>query len=124
MGSLNNKLREVSASYHSSIDTNYKVSLSFGASWASLVAQMIKNIPVMWETQVQSLGQEDLLEEKMATNSSILAWRIPFFCHFIAWHQIFSLLMELQSGIPFQCSPVSSTLETYLGKYMPLSIIS
>ena len=34
---------------------------------------MIKNIPVMWETQVQSLGQEDLLEEEMATHSSILA---------------------------------------------------
>ena len=38
---------------------------------------MIKNLPAMWETWVQSLGLEDPLEEGMATNSSILAWRIP-----------------------------------------------
>ena len=43
---------------------------------ASLVAQMIKNLPAMWETWVQSLGWEDLLEEGMAVHSSILAWRI------------------------------------------------
>ena len=45
--------------------------------WASLVAQMVKNLPAMWETWVQSLGWEDPLEEDMATHSSILAWRIP-----------------------------------------------
>ena len=45
----------------------------FQYSWASLVAQMIKNLPAMWETSVQSLGCEDLLEEGMATHSSILA---------------------------------------------------
>ena len=44
----------------------------------SLVAQMIKNLPAMRETQVQSLGWEDHLEEGMATYSSILAWRIPW----------------------------------------------
>ena len=44
---------------------------------ASLVAQMVKNSPAMWETWVQSLGWEDLLEEGLATLSSILAWRIP-----------------------------------------------
>ena len=38
---------------------------------------MIKNLPVMQETQVQTLGQEDLLKKGMATHSSILAWRIP-----------------------------------------------
>ena len=41
------------------------------------MAQMVKNLPVMPETWVQSLGQEDPLEEGMATQSSILAWRIP-----------------------------------------------
>ena len=46
-------------------------------SWASLVAQMIKNLPAVWETWVQSLGWEDPLEESMATYSSVLAWRIP-----------------------------------------------
>jgi len=40
------------------------------------VAQMIKNLPAMWETWVQSLGWEDPLEEGMAVHSSILAWRI------------------------------------------------
>ena len=44
----------------------------------SLMAQMVKNLPVMQETWVQSLGQEDPLEEVMATHSSILAWRIPW----------------------------------------------
>ena len=41
------------------------------------MAQMVKNLTVMWETWVPSLGWEDLLEEGMATHSSILAWRIP-----------------------------------------------
>ena len=45
--------------------------------WASLVAQMIKNLPAMHETQVRSLGREDPLEKGMATHSRILAWRIP-----------------------------------------------
>ena len=44
----------------------------------SLVAQTVKNLPAMQETQVQSLGQKDPLEEGMATHSSILAWRIPW----------------------------------------------
>jgi len=41
------------------------------------VAQTVKNLPAMQETQVQSLGQEDPLQKGMATHSSILAWRIP-----------------------------------------------
>ena len=39
---------------------------------------MVKNLPAMQETQVQSLGQEDTLEKGMASHSSILAWRIPW----------------------------------------------
>ena len=42
-----------------------------------LVAQTVENLPAVWETKVQSLGWEDPLEEEMATNSSILAWRTP-----------------------------------------------
>ena len=53
---------------------------------ASLVAQMVKRLPKMWETRVQSLGQEDPLEKEMATHSSILfffhssilTWEIPW----------------------------------------------
>ena len=44
--------------------------------WASLVAQSVKNLPAMQETQVQFLGQEDPLEKEMATHSSILARRM------------------------------------------------
>ena len=44
---------------------------------ASLVAQKVKNLPAVWETQVRSLGWEDPLEKGMATHSSVLAWRIP-----------------------------------------------
>ena len=46
--------------------------------WASLVAQMVKNLPATQETWVQSLGWEDPLEKGMATHCSILAWRIPW----------------------------------------------
>ena len=45
---------------------------------ASMVVQMVMNLPTMWETWVQSLGQEDPLEKEVATHSSILAWRIPW----------------------------------------------
>ena len=46
--------------------------------WASQLAQKVKNLSVMQETLVQSLGWEDPLEKEMATPSSILAWRIPW----------------------------------------------
>ena len=46
-------------------------------SWASLVAQLVKKLPVMRESWVRSLGWEDHLQEGIATHSSILAWRIP-----------------------------------------------
>ena len=46
--------------------------------WASLVAQMVKRLPTMRETQVRSLGQEDPLEKERATHSSTLAWKIPW----------------------------------------------
>ena len=48
------------------------------ATRASLVAQMLKRLPGMWETRVRSLGQEDPLEKEMATQSSTLAWKIPW----------------------------------------------
>ena len=43
-----------------------------------MVTQMVKSLPAVWETWVRSLGQEDPLEEEMATHSSILAWEIPW----------------------------------------------
>ena len=50
----------------------------FQSSWASLVSQLVKNLPAMWETWVRSLGWEDPLEKGKVTHSSILAWRIPW----------------------------------------------
>ena len=49
-------------------------SVTFSVIWASLVAQMVKRLPAIWETWVQFLGREDPLEKGIATHSSILAW--------------------------------------------------
>ena len=49
-----------------------------GGSWVSLVVQMVKNLPAIWETRIPSLGQEDPLEKGMGTHSHILTWRIPW----------------------------------------------
>ena len=46
--------------------------------WFSLVAQLVKSLPAVWEMRVLSLGWEDPLEKEMAIHSSILAWRIPW----------------------------------------------
>ena len=46
--------------------------------WGFPGGSVVKNLPAMWETGVRSLGQEDPLEEEMATHSRILAWRIPW----------------------------------------------
>ena len=61
----------------SSWDSKFIFPLSFVLLRASLVAQMVKNLPAMQEIQVQSLDWKDPLEKWMATHSSILAWRIP-----------------------------------------------
>ena len=54
------------------------ICIHIAGSWASLVAQLVKNPPAMQETWVRSLGWEDPLEKGKATHSSILAWRIPW----------------------------------------------
>ena len=56
--------------------TGERIGYQLQYSWASLVAQLVKNPPAMQETWVQSLGREDPLEKGKATHSSILAWRI------------------------------------------------
>ena len=57
--------------------TGEGISYPLQYSWASLVAQLIKNPPATWETWVQFLDWEDPLESGKATHSTILAWRIP-----------------------------------------------
>ena len=71
MGSLENPLKCMDPPYR-------KMPKTLRGSWASLVAQMVKNLPAMQETQVRLLGREDPLEKGMATHSSILAWEIPW----------------------------------------------
>ena len=51
---------------------------TLGNSWASLRAQLVKNLLAMQETQVQFLNQENPLEKETATHSNILAWKIPW----------------------------------------------
>ena len=58
--------------------TGEGIGYPFQCPWASLVAQVVKNLPAMWETWVRSLGWEDPSEKGKATRSSILAWRIPW----------------------------------------------
>ena len=62
---------------HKESDTIERLSTAQYIKWASLVAQMVKNLPAIWETWVPSLGWEDPLEKGMPAYSSILAWRIP-----------------------------------------------
>ena len=56
--------------------------------WASLVAQLVKNPPAMWETRVRSLRWEEPLEKGKATHSSILAWRIPWTVQSMGWQGV------------------------------------
>ena len=62
--------------------------LVLSPKWASLVAQMADNLPVMQEAGVQPLGQEGPLEKGMTTHSSILAWRIPWTEEWAAIHGV------------------------------------
>ena len=71
--SLSDLLCAISSRFIHLIRTNSNVLL-----WASLVAQRLKRLPPMWETQVRSLGWKDPLEKEMVIHSSILAWRIPW----------------------------------------------
>ena len=57
-------------------------------SWASLVAQLVRNLPAMWETWVWSLGWEDPLEKGKATHSSTLAWRMPWTVQSMEWQRV------------------------------------
>ena len=66
------------ATVHGVAESRTRLSDFTFLSFLSLVAQMVKNLPLMQEIQVQSLGQKDPLEKEMATHPSILAWKIPW----------------------------------------------
>ena len=63
---------------HTESDTTEVTSQQQQQNWASLVDQLVKNLPVTWETWVQPLVWEDPLEKGKATHSSFLAWRITW----------------------------------------------
>ena len=90
-------------------------------SWASLVAQLVKNPPAMWETWVWSLSWEDTLKKGKATHSSILAWRIPWtksmglqswtqLSNFHSLHSLIQALPKVITGTPAQLH-MSAALE-------------
>ena len=73
----------ISASVKNGIHVSFSILVSSGYMHrslitASLAAQMVKHLPTMWETWVQSLSGEDLLKKEIATHCSILAWKIPW----------------------------------------------
>ena len=77
------------------------------------MAQMVKKLPAMWETWVQSLGREDPLEEGMATHSSILAWRIPMDRG--AWWTTVCGVTKSQTQLSDSAQHMSKTLGTEIG---------
>ena len=85
---------------------------AMGGIWASLVAQMVKNLPATQETWVQSLGWEDPLEKGMATHSSILAWKIP-------WTEASGGLqsMGLQESVMIEILTYTDTLEAFANNW-------
>ena len=88
-------------------------------SWASLVAQLVKNPPAMWETWVWSLGWEEPLEMGKATHSSIMAWRIPwteqlsFLIHFMNIYNIFIYILVDESLISSWCFAIMNVSHKY-----------
>ena len=70
---------------------------------------MVKNLPAMWETQVQSLGQEDPMEKEMATHPTVLAWRIPW----IYAPLLFSEESNTGKSESVSHSPMSDTLRPH-----------
>ena len=79
----------------------------------SLVAQMVKNMPAVQETWVQSLGQKDSLEKEMATHSSILAWRNPMDRG--AWWATVHSVTKSQTQLNTHTQTICSSNSTLLG---------
>ena len=75
-----------------------KIVVTFGEQWTPLVAQLVKNLPAMQETWVQSLGWEDTLEKGKATHSSILAWKIPWIVQSMGSQRVETGLSDFDFG--------------------------
>ena len=82
------------------LHSNFFLNIFYYLFGVFLVAQTVKNLPAMLETQVRSLGRDDPLEKRMATHSSILAWRIPWL--FIYLFIICQTMRLVESQFPDQ----------------------
>ena len=85
-------------------------------NWTSLVAQTVISLSAMWETRVQSLDREDLLEKGMATHSSILAWRIPFLAPAHAFKCLASQVVPMVKNLPANARDKRCVFNLLVGK--------
>ena len=119
--SINKDLEE---SKNKHIETNSTITeiknILEGINRASLVAQMLKRLPTMWETWVQSLGREDLLEKEMAPHSSILAWKIPWMGNLVGYSRWGHKELDMTERIHFTSLQKESIAE-YLNQNKLLS---
>ena len=85
-------------------------------NWTSRVAQTVISLSAMWETRVQSLDREDLLEKGMATHSSILAWRIPFLAPAHAFKCLASQVVPMVKNLPANARDKRCVFSLWVGK--------
>ena len=90
-------------------------------SWASMVAQTVKNLPAMWETWVRSLGWEDSLKEDMAADSSILAWRIAMDRE--AWRAIVRGVAKSRTRLSDYAQHSTRATQSSVGKWANLKVV-
>ena len=84
------------------------------AIWASLVAQLVKIPPVMWETWVQSLGWENTLEKGKATHSSILTWRVPWTIQSMGGKELGTRLIDFHFHLGKKCFSLWKLMGSFL----------
>ena len=94
-------------------------------SWTSLVAQLVRNLPAMWETWVRSLGWEDPLEKGTSTHSTILAWRIPLSLHYciVVVQSLSRVWLLATPSTAAHQAPLSFTVSQSLLKFMSIESV-
>ena len=86
------------------------ITLNYSVPWASFVAQMVKNLPAIWETWVWSLGWDDPLEKGKATHSSILAWRIPWTVESTESQRVRHNWVTFTTSLLYRCSTLRTQI--------------
>ena len=96
--------------------------MAFSELWASLVAQTVQNLPAVWETQVQTLSQEDPLERGMAAHPSILAWKIPWTKQPVRLQSMGSQELDLTKWLTLQFSALWVTFSEWVSFVIHLTM--